>query len=187
MILEKCRQVTGADAGSVYVSRTRSASGAPVARSACTSCCRRTTRSRSTSRSSRSPSTTSRSSARRCSTRAADQHPRPRARARRPGKTPGLPPQPQLRRQDRLPRPLDADRADALGADEVIGVVQLINKKRDPAQPLAPATSTARWSRSTSAPRSWRSALARRPGISLENALLYEEIRGCSRASSTRR
>ena len=63
--------------------------------------------------------------------------------------------------------------------DEVIGVIQLINKKRDPREaPLrARTTSRSRSSRSTSAARSSLGMLAAQAGISLENAMLYDEIR----------
>ena len=60
---------------------------------------------------------------------------------------------------------------------EVIGVVQLINKRRDPGRPLAdadvPTTSMAFDQRSEELALAWV-AMA---GIALENALLYDEIR----------
>jgi HD-GYP domain-containing protein (c-di-GMP phosphodiesterase class II) len=61
---------------------------------------------------------------------------------------------------------------------EVIGVVQLINKKRDPSKPLA----LAHFDRDVIPfdPRAEElaSAWAAQAGVSLENALLYKEIRG---------
>ena len=44
LILEKSRQITGADAGSVYVVEPARTGRRRAARSGCTSCCRRTTR-----------------------------------------------------------------------------------------------------------------------------------------------
>ena len=69
--------------------------------------------------------------------------------------------------------------------DEVIGVIQLINKKREAARQAATrrATSTSGSCRSTTRSPSYSSALAAQAGIALENALLYEEIRDSSRAS----
>ena len=121
----------------------------------------------------------SRSSGARCISRAADQHPRPvRARAARQ--------EPVGLRHDKRSIARSATRTRSMltvpminQRDEVIGVIQLINKRARgrAASCERRATSTTGSCRSTSAPRSCRSTLASQAGISLENTLLYEDIR----------
>ena len=73
---------------------------------------------------------------------------------------------------------VDALRAAPLARGEVIGVIQLINKKRDPEKKLLTAgrRRRSRSCPSTSAARSSSATLAAQAGIALENAILYAEI-----------
>ena len=61
---------------------------------------------------------------------------------------------------------------------EVIGVVQLINKKRDPSRPLTPGQFDREVIPFDQRAEELASAWAAQAGVSLENALLYDEIRG---------
>jgi HD-GYP domain-containing protein (c-di-GMP phosphodiesterase class II) len=61
---------------------------------------------------------------------------------------------------------------------EVIGVIQLINKKRDPARPLAADSFDRDVIPFDQRAEELASAWAAQAGIALENALLYDEIRG---------
>jgi len=60
---------------------------------------------------------------------------------------------------------------------EVIGVVQLINKKRDPGQPLRPGKFDEDVVPFDQRAEELAAAWAAQAGVSLENALLYDEIR----------
>ncbi len=62
--------------------------------------------------------------------------------------------------------------------DEVIGVIQLINRKRDPSRPLdGPEDAASRVVPFDERSRELLETLATQAGIALENALLYDEIR----------
>ncbi|HVV49090.1 MAG TPA: HD domain-containing phosphohydrolase [Polyangia bacterium] len=61
---------------------------------------------------------------------------------------------------------------------EVIGVIQLINKKREPSRPLAPGDFDREVVPFDQRAEELASAWAAQAGIALENALLYKEIRG---------
>lgn len=61
---------------------------------------------------------------------------------------------------------------------EVIGVIQLINKKRDPARPLPPGDFERDVIAFDQHAEELAAAWAAQAGIALENALLYTEIRG---------
>jgi HD-GYP domain-containing protein (c-di-GMP phosphodiesterase class II) len=61
---------------------------------------------------------------------------------------------------------------------EVIGVIQLINKKREPAQPLPPGDFERDVVAFDQHAEELAAAWAAQAGIALENALLYKEIRG---------
>ena len=61
--------------------------------------------------------------------------------------------------------------------DDVIGVIQLINKKRDPKARLSPATVESEVVPFDQRSEDLLATLASQAGIALENALLYDEIR----------
>src|SRR5262249_35930979 len=61
---------------------------------------------------------------------------------------------------------------------EVIGVIQLINKKRDPSRPLTGGGAEGEVVPFDQRAEELASAWAAQAGIALENALLYKEIRG---------
>ena len=160
VILQKCRQVTGADAGSVYVRRGGGRQPGRVQAGAeevppLHAVAERFDEDRLQGVQ-RWTSTTSRSSARRCCRSTPINIP-DLTQAGVDAQDEDAAPQPQLRREDRLPRALDADGADAVGGRR--------GHRRRPAdqqaaRPGPPARRRRRRrrrrSRSTSAPRSWR-------------------------------